>query len=288
MQPNLFLIGAHKAATTALAEALGQAPNICLSNPKEPSYFSWDHRWRQPWSSYEYHFRHCPKTSYFLDASTTYSQTGFFPEVPERIWHYTDSPRFIYMVRHPLKRIESAWIQYRAQGRSDVNEDFGKAVLEHPQLVEASLYYKQLLAYHKYFNLDDFLILSFEEFASNPTSHLRRIYDFLGIPRSAPESEAIPVLNKSSGKTQSRRLRRPVRTMAEFLPEKMSVGIKGSRAVRRLDQAFLRLPVPYPRWDSECLSRTLPIIEDDAHYLLQYMRWPGDTWDFDRYRWLIE
>src|SRR3546814_2693851 len=46
--PNLFLVGAAKCGTTAMASYLGQHPEIFFSDPKEPLFFGRDlyHTWR--------------------------------------------------------------------------------------------------------------------------------------------------------------------------------------------------------------------------------------------------
>jgi len=41
-RPNLFIVGAPKCGTTALATYLGEHPQIVMSFPKEPHYFSTD------------------------------------------------------------------------------------------------------------------------------------------------------------------------------------------------------------------------------------------------------
>jgi hypothetical protein len=43
MKPNLFVIGAPKCGTSALAHYLSEHPNVFFSNPKEPLYFSTDY-----------------------------------------------------------------------------------------------------------------------------------------------------------------------------------------------------------------------------------------------------
>src|SRR5579862_713211 len=39
-RPNFFIIGAPKCGTTSLARYLGEYPNIFVTSPKEPCYFS--------------------------------------------------------------------------------------------------------------------------------------------------------------------------------------------------------------------------------------------------------
>ena len=39
-RPNLFIVGAQKSGTSALAGWLGQHPQVCMSFPKEPGYLA--------------------------------------------------------------------------------------------------------------------------------------------------------------------------------------------------------------------------------------------------------
>lgn len=45
-EPNLFLIGAPKTGTTAMAQYLSEHPQVFMSNPKELHFFNTDHRYR--------------------------------------------------------------------------------------------------------------------------------------------------------------------------------------------------------------------------------------------------
>ena len=42
IRPNFFIVGAPKCGTTSLDEYLRQHPNVFISRPKEPHYFSTD------------------------------------------------------------------------------------------------------------------------------------------------------------------------------------------------------------------------------------------------------
>ena len=43
-RPNLFIVGAQKSGTSALAGWLGQHPQVCMSFPKEPGYLAFGER----------------------------------------------------------------------------------------------------------------------------------------------------------------------------------------------------------------------------------------------------
>ena len=45
------------------------------------------------------------------DGSTHYSMCGRFPGTAERVHRFNPQAKIIYIVRHPIRRIESAWPQ---------------------------------------------------------------------------------------------------------------------------------------------------------------------------------
>ena len=51
MLPNFIVIGAMKSGTTNLCHQLSLHPEIFISDPKEPCFFSNDDRWQRglPW-----------------------------------------------------------------------------------------------------------------------------------------------------------------------------------------------------------------------------------------------
>src|SRR5262245_53029682 len=109
-KPNFFLIGAPKAATTSLALLLGKHPQICIAKGKEPHFFSDDHVFARGMSWYESLFAHGRTRPAIGDASTSYARSGIFPNTVHRIVEHAPNARIIYSVRHPIDRIESAYV----------------------------------------------------------------------------------------------------------------------------------------------------------------------------------
>lgn len=74
IKPNFFIIGAAKCATSSLASLLDIHPQAAIG-----------------------------------DASTSYSRIRQNPNTIRRIYDFAPEAKIIYMLRHPLERIESAY-----------------------------------------------------------------------------------------------------------------------------------------------------------------------------------
>ena len=83
MRPNFLMIGAAKAGTTFLAGLLAQHPQIAISNPKEPKFFST--YWNHGWDWYRNCFVDAAGRDVLGDASTQYSILGVYPQALDRI-----------------------------------------------------------------------------------------------------------------------------------------------------------------------------------------------------------
>ena len=101
--PNFFLIGANKAGTTSLHYYLSQHPDVFMSNPKEPRFFSAEYD-----RGFEYYrrtyFREYEGERIVGDAAT---QHLYLPFVAKRIASSIHEPRFTVICRNPVDRIIS-------------------------------------------------------------------------------------------------------------------------------------------------------------------------------------
>ena len=136
---NLFLIGAAKSGTTALAATLGQRPAIALLPIKEPGHFSTDLRipvfssrynrllqWDEAvyFKKTRLEERHIgfvesesnyqklvdqaittnPNANYVLDASTAYLYSA---NAPAQLRHYAPDAKIVLILRNPVERAYS-------------------------------------------------------------------------------------------------------------------------------------------------------------------------------------
>ena len=191
--PQLFLIGAQKSGTTQLATLLGQHPDICLANPKEPQFFSQHYAKGMDW--YQQRFASLD-SQWLLDASTSYSIAFIDPNDPDnthganhpanlviqRIAADCGRPKFIYIMRNPVARTYSAYWHAVREGYETL--DFEQALTTHSRYLRTSYYAAQINRYLQSFDRQQFLFLFFEEFVSHRQAVLERCLDFLDLDKS--------------------------------------------------------------------------------------------------------
>lgn len=279
MADQLFLIGAHKAGTTTLARALDRLPGVELSDPKEPNHYYHeprprrDHYLARHWSGRPVRHR--------LDASTTYSRVGLRPELPERLQADFPTARVLYVVRDPVERIESAWMQDLQQAAPDVvDRDFSAAVREVRRLLESSRYARQLRAYRRAFGPEQVRLVSFAEVTDELPQLLCRLASWLDLdPATVPDHMEIHA-NPSAGKTRPApwyeglrsslpRLRRSVHRLRRFPPvDRAMVRVAGAAEV----------PVPRPVWCDEDLARVVAELRDQVEPVAEELDLAPHDW----------
>lgn len=118
---NLFVAGAAKSATSTLHDHLDRHPDVVMSDPKEPHYFSG--HWRGGRAAYEALFDAGRDRAYRGESSTGY---GAFPGVAERIAAETVAPRILFVLRNPIDRAWSHywWLRRLGQERRPFDEAF--------------------------------------------------------------------------------------------------------------------------------------------------------------------
>ena len=191
--PNFFIIGAAKSGTTSLSSLLDSHPDAGIVSGKEPHYFSEDGIYRRGWERYLTLFRHCAEKRVRGDASTSYSRIRYHPRVIQRIYRRVPHAKIIYMVRHPLKRMESAYIEHLCTPGGPVFRSVNEAVRRHPMIVDSSRYGEVLDAYWNYFGEPQIKVVWFEEYVAQPLAVFHEICRFLGICDTAT-----PVLSAES------------------------------------------------------------------------------------------
>ena len=190
-RPDQFalIIGAMKSGTTSLFEVLRQHPQICGASVKEPDYFladsddseSYLNLWR--WRATEHKVA--------LEASVAYAKMPYFEGVPGRIKaSKLGRFRFVYMLRDPLKRIES-------QVRHGVFAGWSRSLDDGipDDALQYSRYASQLDAYLSHFDRDDIFVVTLEEFKQRPDAVLARICEFLEVESNFEFSDAGTVRN---------------------------------------------------------------------------------------------
>lgn len=181
MLPNFVIIGAQKAATTSLWHYLGQHPEVFVCPQKETDFFVAEMNWARGVSWYESLFQPAARSGAVAigEASPSYTMYPSFGGVPERMARVIGDARLIYLLRHPVDRMVSGYVQSLTQGSETL--PLAQALLERPPYADASRYWMQLEQYLRFFPPERILVLLSEELTSAAGPTLERALDFLGV-----------------------------------------------------------------------------------------------------------
>lgn len=202
----IFIIGAMKSGTTTLFEHLANHPQICPSTPKEPGFFATEECWAMGAAWYDSLFDFNPAHhAYALDGSTDYTKHPFCSGIVERLNQNSSTKiKMIYIMRHPLRRIEShaRWVATTGKEvwqnkspRPDHSLDGGVS----PVSLAVSQYASQLDQYKDFYERGDILLLTMEEMELDPVATLRRVFNHLDVDTNH-EINIGSIQNKSNSK----------------------------------------------------------------------------------------
>jgi hypothetical protein len=232
------IVGQPKSGTSALADFLGQHPQICMSMPKEPTYFATDvfeesdafYGSRKYWefrteAEYEVAFAHCRPRQLRGDASTLYLHSKV---AASNLCAANPDLKVIMMLREPVSFMHSLHMQYVNQTMED-EIDFARALAKeelrksgrcipprvrcpsHVFYRERARYSNQLERYYAVFPRDNILAMTMEEFREDNEGHYRRVLELIGVdPEHVP---SFAVVHPSTA-PRSRRVNQMLNTPA--------------------------------------------------------------------------
>lgn len=278
MLPNFLVIGAQKSGTTSLCSLLGQHPEVFMSDPKEPHFFSSQAQYSEGVESYERYFSSAEPAKAVGEGSTSYAARCLHPQVSERVAKHLPHAKLIYIVRHPVARARSAWLHYLREGR-DLPLQFETALRSMEQLLGLGRYMENIDAYRRFFADEQILVLFFEEFVAAPDTALERCFEFLGVERSFRCADVHSPRNASGGTAIDGKAARLIkrfpgaRTLVGQLPAPM----------RHLGTRLLRARINLqPGISAETMSWVDSQIGEDTRAFLSHFEKPVDYWRLDK------
>lgn len=290
-QPTFIVIGASKSGSTTLASFFGDHPEVVFSDPKEPSYFShhftkdgrsYDDFKIKDWNWYQNLFREAvdnPDITAVGEASVSYTDHCGFPGTAKRIAETLPDIKIIYIVRHPIARLPSFYVQWRENGFT--NLPFNKAIREIGPLIDTSCFYKQLSFYRKYFPDDRILVLPMDELKNNPTDVRKRLFSFIGVdPEFKPRAEGVAV-NARVGKKEDVPAVAALRdsVVGKIVRKVFSAEMRVKLRSAIVNRYFRREIDVDTTWQPDTLAWAIATVQNDAQQILRYMNLPEDYWD---------
>lgn len=275
-RPTFMIIGAAKCATSSICNWLRMHPEVFFTEPKEPGFFSCDEVYEKGVDWYESLFSAAGSRPIRGEGSNRYTMAEVYPRTIDRLTRYASNLKLIYVVRDPLPRIMSYWIQKRSHGGEEVHHDFNAAVrIQRSALVESTCYWKQLQPYREHYGDENILIAFYEDFSRQPLDVMRTICRHIGAdPFGLPDSPLH--INRS----EERRVVRPTisrlrsfalfRRSVRFVPSRIRTSLKARLLWQRLEQP--------PCWDPAVREWVQDIVCPDATRLLSHCGRSQEIW----------
>jgi hypothetical protein len=205
---DFFIVGEPKSGTTALAQFLGEHPEIGVSDPKEPDYFATDkqaecdayHHGKHPYfpvrteEQYAAGFAKLADKRLWGEGSTLYVSST---EAPKNIARHNPDAKIIIMLRNPVDFVNSLH-QHLVGIATEDEPDLLKALAKEParragrELAKrtrcpSDLFYRQraeystqIKRYQTVFPDKQILILTAEEFRADNAAVYKQVLAFLG------------------------------------------------------------------------------------------------------------
>ncbi|MFW6268421.1 MAG: sulfotransferase family protein [Marinilabiliaceae bacterium] len=281
MLPNFIIIGAMKCGTTSLAYYLSQHPDVFVSNPDVIDFFSNDAVFDKGLEYYESFFEGAGNAIAIGEGSDDYTK-GFNQKsvkASARIKELLPDCKLIYLVKHPLRQIESSWLHRYASSREKM--PFNEAVIHSPfNYVETANYKKQLDLYLNYFPKDQIKVLFTEDMAENPRDVVEACFTFLQVSNETNDLD-FSAKNVSSHKIIDRGFTKMLRNipMINKLGEQLPPATKekiGNFFTRKLDKR--------PEWNKESFHFVKDKLWDDSLDFLDQHGKEKNFWSLSDYQ----
>ena len=187
--PNVVIIGAMKAGTSALHAYLARHPQVAMSTPKELNFFfgretgdtsgDWSPRgnWHRGVHWYASHFDRTAAVR--GEASPGYTSPDH-PEVPERMGALLPDARLVYLVRDPVARAVSQYRHHRSEGAEQ--RPIAEALLDSAgQYVSRSRYAERLTPFLEHYAPAQLTVVVSERLHGAPRETLSSLFAMLGV-----------------------------------------------------------------------------------------------------------
>lgn len=203
MLPTFLVIGAKKAGTSSLHRYLGTHPDVHVPERKRIDFFSGVH-WDLGADWYAEQFPSGARPRARGEVCNSYTHDPVVSGVAGRARSVVPEARLVYLLRHPLERIESHYRQ--AVGEWGLTDDIDTAVRENPgEFVVPSRYGHQVQCWLDAYPADQLLVVTAEDLRADPATTMARVFEFIDVdPHWSP-----PNLGRRYNRGHDHRLQRP-------------------------------------------------------------------------------
>jgi hypothetical protein len=270
VKPNYLVIGAAKSGTTTLCNLLGQHPEVYMFPHKETHFFSLYFERGIEW--YKSKFNPPREAKAIGEGSPTYSEGNH--EVVKRIAQYLPDAKLIYIVRNPIQRIESDFVQLLDNGQRF--DSLESAIKQWKPLVESSRYWARINDFRQYFSDDKILVLFMEDLTSDPKFVLKRCFEFLGVDPSFEIETDKPALNSRASKQVDYPWMTWLRKQKFFLDTKWLLPTRMTQALKPLFRKPLAVNI---QWNDETRQKVISLLKEDTSQFLCFYGKSTEYWE---------
>lgn len=284
LRPNLLGIGAAKAGTTSLAEAIARHPDIFMPAQKELNclhYSDLDARLDE----YAAYFRDGQHHRMRCDFSVRYLAS---PQAPAAAARLVPDAKILVVLRNPVDQVQSHYWHLLRQNfhqRSALSEtpDLFEAIDRFPALLrEPALYAKHLTRWLAHFPRSAFCAIDYAETVRDLPGVLNRLYRFLDLPaQDAATGALVTTATRRRGvqprggvlgwiypRAYSMLARGPFQWLKRTLGVAAADRLKRSLRLRESAEAIFFKP-GYPELDTDGRRRLHALFQDDIAALAQ-------------------
>jgi len=196
--PDFLIIGVQKAATSWLYYCLNEHPEIHLpAHKREVDFLGGEKFQKKGWEWWTSRFEGARASQIIGDVSVDYIYND---EAPKLVKEKVGEVKLIVSLRDPIERAISAYYWNLRKGKipnRSLNEGFREVINTfkdssqtkvdedaaslYQNIIQRGFYDSQIERYLNYFNLEDFLFLSFQKIKSKPLEQLQNLYRFLEV-----------------------------------------------------------------------------------------------------------
>jgi hypothetical protein len=250
---------------------------VGFASAAEPNFFAFDEHYSRGMTYYGSFFDHCTNKMMVGEKSWRYTVGALYPKARDRIAAHLPNARLVYIVRHPLARAESLWMECLSSGTDVVSTDFNKAVRDSSLFVDSSRYWTQLNRYRDYFSDDRILVLFYEDLSSRQRDVIDSLFSFVGVARLRESSFEEERENVSTGKCGDNALLAAARRLPGFAALRDAAPQIARGELRRL----LKRRLDRPTWNRDTRQWFLDRVDEDCRRILAYAGKEADYWRYD-------
>ena len=274
--PNLIVIGAQKSGTTSLHYYLNLHPQISMSREKELEFFMEDRNWHKGVEWYKSHFT--TEAKVYGESSPNYTAYPAWDGVPERMYSVIPDTKLIYILRDPIDRMLSQYVQYVAVGLENRPVEIAFRVLNyHNAYARRSRYFMQLQQYLKYFSSSSILIITAEDLLNERRKTLENVFAFLDVDETFYSPKFDNIKHGSGGRRRKNRIGLLLKELAESNIAKMFSTDTRMKIVQVVELAF-STKIARPALDESLRAELVRFLKEDIDRLREFTGSDFSAW----------